>query len=428
VPTSIKPSVEGDITRGTKVTFTIQDPPKDISVQSWAFEETLETGKKVKVPRPKNDGAETWNTSWEGQMVVPGKIIVKYQIKKKISKGKWDIKNEKPLEYEVKVVARTGDPDPWRSTVKRHEEQPTSTIPNNFLGGQSKPTVPPQKFPDLGLHVSRTEPEKYVPKTINLTKGPNRGYSIFDIIQLEFHSYGYINDDLRNAQSQFSTAQDGNAYFTMGNSPTLNLVKSRQYYTISGKTVKVSDEERFRKDHSIPVYITSPPPKRPIASNDWTLSGNSIKLVISEDDFRKKYNIGDKAYSIVPESYRLMFPRIGHADLLKYTQRHEYAGNPNSHRANFEKLVRALDPKAYAENLISRPGAQVNLTQLLNNRLKLLSEDDRHRIVDEETTKNEKKVRYIEGDRIFGCNEDDTGNLVGIVWNPANNQSFPATQ
>jgi hypothetical protein len=427
VPPSIKPSVEGDITRGTKVTFTIQDPPQDISVKSWTFEETLETGKKVTVPRPKNDSAETWNTSWEGQMVASGKIIVKYQIKKKIGKNKWDIKNEKPLEYEAKVVARTGDPDPWRSTVTRHEEQPTSAIPNNFLGSQSKPKVPPTSFPDLGRHVSRTEPQNYVPKTINLTRGPNRGYGIFDVIQLEFHSYGYINDDLRDAQSQFSGAQDGNAYFTMGNSPTLHSVKSAQYYTIQGKTVKINDEERFRKDHDIPVYITSPPPRRSLDKNDWTLSGNQISLV-DEENFRTKYNIGDKAYSLQAETYQIRFPRIKHADLLRYTRRHEYAGNPNSHRANFEKLVRALDPKAYAEDLISRPVAQLNLTQLLSNRLKLLSEDDRHRIVDEETTKNDKKARYVEGERIFGCNEDDAGDLVGIVWDPVNNRSFAATQ
>jgi len=424
VPPSIKPSVEGDITRGTKVTFSIQDPPQDISVKSWTFEETLETGKKVKVPRPKNDSAETWNTSWEGEMFASGKIIVKYQIKKKISKGKWDIKNEKPLEYEAKVVARTGDPDPWRSKVTRHEEQPTSTIPNNFPG--SKPKVPPQSFPDLGRHFSRMELQNE-PKTINPTKGPNRGYSILDVLQLEFHSYGYINDNLRDAESQFSKAQDGKAYFTMGNSPTLNLVKSPQYYTISGKTVTINNVEQFRKDHDIPAYIISPPPKRPIDKNDWKLSGDQITPV-NEEDFRKKYNIGDKACNFLLESYQVKFPRIRHADLLKYTQRHEYAGNPNSHRANFEKMVSALDPKAYAESLISRPGAQVNLVTSLKNRLKLLNEDDKHRIVDEEATKNDNKVRYIEGERIFGCNEDDTGTLVGIVWNPANNKAFPATQ
>lgn len=469
MPPSIKSSIEGDIVRGTKVTFTIQDPPQDINVKSWVFEETLESGKKVKVTRPKNDSAQTWNTSWEGQMVTSGKIIVKYQIKKKLSKGKWEIKKGSTLEHEVKVVARTGDA--WRSTVTLHDDQPTSTIPSSSPG--SKPKIPPQKFPDLGRHHSRILPQNYVPQTINLTRGPNRGYSISDALQIEFHSYGYINDDLRDANSDFSKAQDGNAYFTMGNSPTLHLVKSSNYYTLSGEKVKIKDEEKFRKDHDIPVNITSPAPKRPIDKNDWTVSGDNVEVVdlekfmkkynirifltsppprrpiepddwtisgntikiVNEDDFREKYNIGDKAfnckpegYTLKPESYKIEPPRIRHADLLKYTKRHEYAGNPNSHRANFEKLVRALDPKAYAESIISRPGTQTNLINLIRKRVRMVGVDDKHRIVDEEATKNDEQVRYVAFERIYGCNEDDNGNFVGNVWNTVNNRAFPSTQ
>lgn len=429
MPPSIKPSIEGDIVRGTKVAFTIQDPPQDMSVKSWKFEETLETSKKVKpVTRPKNDSAQTWDISWEGQMLTSGKIIVKYEIKKKVSKGKYEVKKG-TLEHEVKVVARTGDA--WLSTIINHDDLPTSTIPNNSPGG--KPKIPPQSFSDLGAHYPRREPPNYIPKTINPTRGPNRGYSIFDVLQFEFHSDGYINDHLRDAESQFSKAQDGNAYFTMGKSTTLHLVKSPKYYLLSGKNVKINNLEEFYKDHDIPVNITSPPPIRPIDKKDWTMSGSDVKLVISEDDFRKKYNIGDKACKYLSESYKIKPPRILHENLLKNTRRHEYAGNPNSHRANYEKLVRALDPKAYAESLISRPGTQVNLTVLLKNRLRLVDmadvkKKDLHGIVDEQATKNEKQVKFVASERIYDCNEKDNGNFDGIVWNIVNNRPFPESQ
>ena len=180
------------------------------------------------VARPKNEDRQTWHTSWEGQMATSGKLIVRYGIRTRVNKRRWRIRSRQTLNHNVNIVPRTGND--WSSTVKHHDNLSTSTIPANQLtGGIAKPEVPPQTFRDLGIHIQVPQPRNIQPTIVSTTSGPNRGYRFLDVINIEFHSYGYINDSLKNSQSAFSQAQDGKVYFTMGSSPTLYTAKQGTY-------------------------------------------------------------------------------------------------------------------------------------------------------------------------------------------------------
>jgi hypothetical protein len=474
VPPSMKSSPEGDIIRGTSVEFTIENLPSDLPVLSWTFEETLSSGKVLRVKRPKKEKKKkTWQTSWKGQMVTSGKIVVRYEsvrtkVKDEAGVVRWRVEIGR-LEHAVNVVPRTGDD--WSSTVTRHEEQPWNK--------------PPNKYEDLGRHISEMKPKitwrKRIP-IVNVKTGPNKGYKFVNVLKVSFHSRALINNRLINPKSKFSEAQDGNGYI-MKPKPMRKIGLSE--WSMSEGKITAVDDEQLRKKYNIPVYKTKPTPKKRLDPSEWTISGDEIQLT-DENKFLEKYKIplyitwtekgkvikkrvkpgdwtfagnniqllNEKKYGVSGKSYKYKFakyalkgakydlkPRISHEKLLEYTRRHEYQGDPISHRANFEKMVRALDPKKYAESLISRPGEKISLLKLVKIRITKTVKlgGATHRIVDEDATEKNGREKYkpkkwkVEyepnGDwMIYWINADDSGDLQGEVWNPIKKKFFPPTK
>jgi hypothetical protein len=338
-----------------------------------------------------------------------------------------------------------------------------------------KPKAPPSEFKDLGLHYPYFEPRTFGvrnPKVVTLDRGPNKSYTFVETFELNIHSCGFVNDDLLKPDSKFSKAQDGNVYFTIGNSPKRHLV-DKKFINIEDEEVAAKNEDDFLNEYKIPLYLTRPKPRRKLANEEWTVSGGNTTLTnelefcrrykiplfltepeprravrqkdwtisegnvipVNELAFRKRYKIPDDEgwkfefgkYELLFERYRFLFPIIKYDDLLKNTRRHEY-DDAKSHRGNFEKVIRALLPKEYAESIISRPGKNKNLSQKIVKHLdkisKLENGKNSHKIVDEEATKVSGNIEYLE-ERILDINVDDKGVIIGNVWNPQKNKAFP---
>jgi hypothetical protein len=434
LPPSIKPSVAGDITRGTTVKFTIENPPQNFRVTKWEFWEILSDGKtesKVIRKRQKRN-RKTWNTSWEGIIVSSGYLDVEWGTRTKVNTRRYKLTKGKALSHTIKVVPRTGNN--WKTTIKikNQDNLSTSTLTPSQLKGARKPRIPPQSPSDLGIHQSRTIPDTIdlTNIVVNIRSGLNRGYSFLNPIKFDFHSYGYINDHLKTDQSTFSKAQDGKVYFTKGtgNNKTFHDAKSGTYTVIRGEAVR---KNNFLKQNNIPVYYYKPGSKpKEIDRKYWNYNASEDKIQIVkalEKQFLKVYAIkpGSKP-KIRPAATMYKYPRMKHADLLKYTQRHEYAGKKHSHRANLIKANKALDPRAYAESLISRPKKRLNLRRLFSNRLKLVQLAGRtHNLVHEQSTKREGNLKFEGTVDMHDINEDDNGVEVGKIWDPNKKKFFP---
>jgi len=371
---SIKPSVTGDIPRGNTVKFTVDNMPPDSTIRRWIFEGPARGAAR----RPDGEDKANWQKSWEGKIVASGKIVVRYETKKNISrdskKVKWKVTpwNKNPrVELAITVAPRTGTD--WTSTVTEQPEQPTSQISGN------QPLIPPIQFQDLGRHEGQIRFDNIFTETIG--SGPNNGYTYISGLQnFTLESRCYINDDLQNSNSTFSQAQDGGLHFTADDSKQDRVAKDWQkYFKIQGGKIVATDEKAFFKDYNI------------------------------------------------QSSYSSEFPRITYDQLLKFTRRHEYQGQVHSHRANFKKAARALDPKKYAESLLAKPREKLDFRTAINNRIKLINEAGHtHRIIDETETEAQGKLVFdTASGQMLAANCDDSGNVVGSVWDPTNNRAFP---
>jgi len=425
----IKPSITGKIERGANVKFTVEKLPGDSHIRSWTFVDDVSP--QTIVERSEKEEPSTWEKSWQGQIAAPGSISIRYELKKKKvvdseEKVNWRVnpwEKNAAVKYKVEVAPRKG----WDSTVAIGLEKPTSQIPADWLKPDQVPSAHPEKFSDLGKHVGRTELQSADP-TVTISSGPNNGYSLVSALKtISFHSFPFIHDDLLDPSSDFSRAQDGKVHFQVGDPPQ-NRTADRSYFTVSGNQLVMKDWEKFRKDHNIPVYLTEPKfdPKKVIDPAHWTISNGNVELTITDATFRKNYEIGDKAYRYVPEAVNISPLRIGRDRLLANAQRHEYAGKVESHRANFEKAHRALDPKKYAESLTAIPGKKKTLFDEIKNRVKLVEEaSSTHNIIDEDKTRSSGKLEFIVNKKMLPVNQDDNGAFEGAVWDPRKNQQFP---
>lgn len=300
---------------------------------------------------------------WYGIMVTSGRVSVKWAV----YDFKEAVMKTLELKLDVKVVPR--EEDEWKSKV--------TLLPDGSIAQQ------PHKFSDLGIHDGRFTYTR--PTPITISEGPNSGFRfIGSPPTINFSSKGSINAHLLNSGSNFSKAQDKG------------------------------------------VYLTKPPPIRIVDPNLYDLNDDLEAQIKADkdDEFHKKYGIR------TDEDYFLEIRRILHADLLTFTRRHEYAGDGNSnhsHRSNFQKAVRALDPKRYAESLVSKPKSTDDLAQMIKKRADITVSDEvlkDHYVIDEAATKKDETVRYVSGEEIFDLNKDDKGKFAGNVWDPSTEKSF----
>jgi hypothetical protein len=113
---------------------------------------------------------------------------------------------------------------------------------------------------------------------------------------------------------------------------------------------------------------------------------------------------------------------IDQTRLLAGTQRHEYKDPDKSHKQNCLKARRALDPIKFAEALVQLPGKTINFLNLVNARATaVINAAPTHDVVDETETRKAGALKFKSGEKILGVNSDNTGTVIGPVWNPTAN-------
>lgn len=346
-------------------------------VRNWRYEYEIEGAQHSITPPQAQDSSPTWGGGADDILVING--IVRVEI---VCPSGLILREELAITVNRRIGAN------WTmGPVQLQPEQPGSNLP--AADGGPLP-VPPHQFQDLGVYSGRfsnfTIPANGVSSVQG--NGPNQGiFYLTNITGLDASGTPYINDNVRNLAGNFMQAQDGRT----------------EVYLIDHPNPGV----RTLVDN---IHITS-------------INGNTVTFA---DTF-------DNAYGIAPGQqydYRVV-RRITAQQLLDNTRAHESGGAIHSHQANFSKLVRALDPKKYAEQLVLPPGTANPGNQFVarieQRTVMILNAVPSHQIVDEAQSQIQQVVVFVPQSRMHGCNEDNaTGNLLGDVWDITTNWIFPA--
>ena len=112
------------------------------------------------------------------------------------------------------------------------------------------------------------------------------------------------------------------------------------------------------------------------------------------------------------------------ASILAGTRSHEYQHGTHSHRANFEAMLRALDPQRRVENLVATPSHPVNYQQRMSAWWTEILRPD-HELVDEAASREQGQFVALSGATMAGVNTDPaTGASLGTVWNITADRTF----
>ncbi|HMN61876.1 MAG TPA: hypothetical protein PJ988_16005, partial [Anaerolinea sp.] len=115
----------------------------------------------------------------------------------------------------------------------------------------------------------------------------------------------------------------------------------------------------------------------------------------------------------------LIFKLLAGPSILSGTQSQEYAHAVHSHRGNYRKMMRALDPQRKSENKLFNPGVTETFANTINTWWTQIGNGmASHKLVDE--AQSQTQERFVDdGSDMAGVNEDPAnGNaLLGNVWN-----------
>lgn len=399
------------LTRGDNLKATIMFQPNGAEtyrVTGWRFT-TAEHGN---VDRPSSD-AEFQN-KWDGTMAVSGTLEMTYRI---TPEGGTE-GPEQTLSEVITVEDRTGDE--WEAEVDEQNEAAYSAAPS-----------PPTSFPHLGHHNANVV--KPVPDEETISGGPNRNFRFVKELEAgEYPSSPLIHPDLHDNTSDFFTFHQraGLLFLVSGNNRAQVPRSEYSNLAISGNnfTFDVPDWEAFYKGHNI-VRVTA---KREdgthpfvVPESAWELDSNSRDsnvTITNENVVRTGLGITrSDGYRIEMEFVKdlSVTPLMQSSAILAGTQSHEYAHDTHSHRANFVKMVRALDPEKKIENKVSAPGHTENFNSLLTTwRSEIMEAVPTHDLVDEAASEEQEEFVAIGGETMAGINTNpDTGDNLGAVWN-----------
>jgi hypothetical protein len=102
--------------------------------------------------------------------------------------------------------------------------------------------------------------------------------------------------------------------------------------------------------------------------------------------------------------------------ILTGTRSHEYVHATHSHRANFLKMMRALDPQEKIERKVGSPASPADHTAQIGTWWAEILRPD-HELVDEAASRTQEQFVAATG-TMAGVNTDPgTGTFLGSVWN-----------
>jgi hypothetical protein len=396
------------LTRGDSLTATLSFTPaagERINVTSWEYI----TPSHGNVGRPATDA--DFQTQWAGTMALSGTIRLRWHYLPR------DTLVE-TLEQPVTVSDRTGAP--WASAVVDDAETARAGMPS-----------PPRQFEQLGVHNANVTDATTTDSTVN--DGPNQGFTFVSALTAgSYTSSPQIHPDVTNANSAFRRFhRDGSVLFKV---PVAGGAKTRipvaEYSNLVENPLSwdVPDWEAFYKRHAIyTVEATSGGTTRTVADADWGLASNASDAAVqitNDAGVRAQLGIGPgDSYSVVVtvafawEGYALM----ASADIPNGVRSHEFGHDTHSHRANFHKMLRAVDPQKVIERTVSTPSNTADFAAKLEDlRTEIMA--PYHEIVDEAESARQVRFVAVAGETMAGINTNpDTGDFLGNVWDITGN-------
>jgi len=396
------------LTRGEnfKATFMFQPTGAETyRITGWTFT----TDEHGTVTRQASD--TDFQNKWDGIMAMSGNLEVTYRI----TPDGGQEGAEQTLSEDITVNDRAGTD--WEATIQQN--------PEGALAGSPSPPV---VFSDLGHHDASVQMPALTLSTID--GGPNRRLRFVESLTAGvYSSTPTIHPDLNDATSTFHTFHQhpGRLYFVVGGVKTLIPPGDYSNLNTQGNPLSwdVPNWETFFKTHNI-LEVTATAENGntfTVPDTDWTLDTNdrdSDVTLTNEAAVRTGLGIdSSEGFSYGPAERGSW---VGHkmmqaGAILTGTQSHEYVDGTHSHRANFLKMMSALEPEKLIEKKVSAPGHTLNHNTLLTDWQTEILEPN-HEIVDEQASADVEEFVAETGNEMAGVNTDPgSGAFLGSIWN-----------
>ncbi len=404
------------LTRGDPLTATIAFTPaagETLTVTNW----TYSTPAHGSVVRPITDAG--FQTSWSGVMVVSGNLVVTYQL----TPAGGTARPAQTLNAAVTVGDRTGPV--WTAA-------PTLQAEGRF-GGQPSP---PRLFRQLGRH-NVSAPALPGPTSTVITSGPNAQLTYVSALTAgSYLSAPVIHPDLTTPTSAFYRfhLNPSRLYLVPSTGPRV-LIPNSAYSGLStaGGTLSftVPNWEAFYKAYNFyRVTATSDTGHQAVVpAANWRLASNAQDAqidIVNVAALRAALGIpASEGYSITaaPRGGWVGHELMNSAAILAGTRSHEYVHATHSHRANFVKMMRALDPQRKIESTVASPSSPVSFTGEITTWWNEIVRPD-HELVDEAASRTAGRFVPASG-TMAGVNTDPaSGAFLGSVWDITGDQQM----
>ncbi len=260
----------------------------------------------------------------------------------------------------ITVNDRSGAP--WESSVTENAEVPYTGQPS-----------PPQRFPQLGVHTvaGSTLPQVTAQAVAG---GPNKGFTFAQSLQAgSYISQPKIHPDLSDPKSAFMVfhQQPGLLFIEPGGGRRARADQPAQHHlqrdALHGRFQRTAVGNRFSKRSTTsqsPTARDANPTRWWTRTGRWTAMRADANLSITPaGDAHIRAALGLSATdalpapTITPRGSFTIFLLLAGPAIHTGTQSHEYVHAVHSHRGNYKKMMRALDPQRKAESKLFNPGA-----------------------------------------------------------------------
>jgi hypothetical protein len=404
------------LTRGDTLTASMAFRPvagERLNVTGWSYV----TAAHGTIARPTTDA--DFQTRWSGVMAVSGDVVVTYQL----TPAGGSARPAQTLRVSVTVADRTGAQ--WVSVVTLGAE--------GTLTGQPSP---PALFNQLGRH-NASAPTVPQPTTTAIATGPNAQLTyVSSLTAGSFLSSPLIHPDETTPTSAFYRFHlNPSRLYLVTTAGARTLIPLTEYsgLSVSGGTVSftVPDWEAFYKAHNF-YRVTARSASGPevvLRPAVWRLASNAQDADVEVADVvalraalgisaSEGYNFGWDARGSW-EGFQLMqSPAI-----LAGARSHEYGHATHSHRANFTKMMRALDPQRKIESTVAAPASPVDFNARISAWWTEILRPN-HELVDEAASRTAERFVAAPG-TMAGVNTDPTsGAFLGSVWSITGDQQM----
>ncbi len=404
------------IVRGDSIAASVAFSPsagEKLTVTDWRYT----TGAGDIIARPKTEAK--FQSEWKGVMALSGNLELSYTVK---PTGKPAVAGT-AVTSAVTVNDRTG-PN-WQTTITDLPETPLSGV-----------LSPPEKAEELGLHDVLQGVEPAAGET-PISNGPNAGFTFVNMVQdRDYKSEPHIHPDVVNAASAFRVFhRDAGLLFFTTNAGVRTRIPSTDYtgLKVGGGTIafNVPDWTAFFKKYGVLSVTVSGGGKTVPAQNSWWALQPNVEagalVITNAAAVRAALGISAKTLFTAAATNNGGWQAIAlmpSANIPTATRSHEFTHATHSHRANFHKIVRALDPRRVLESSVSTPTNPVTFSSKIHGLLAEIRKPN-HEIVDEAASKTAGSFVPVSGQTMAAINQDPaSGASLGALWDLTHDQQL----